>query len=167
MRGACTTMVPKAPVRPRIAAAAVLRTPRSRSAPPSKRRSLAHSQTLTGLSPASDPAGQQAVRGGQVLGVGVGVDARAGAGGEADAAAALDELDDRAVGDAEGPGDERDGLVEQRLAVRDAQGHAAEAAHRGLALGALGLGGGAAGLELGALVLDAQALAVGACAARS
>ena len=116
---------------------------------------------VDGLVAGDDPAGQQAVRGGQVLGVGVGVDARAGAGGEADAAAALDELDDRAVGDVEGPGDERDGLVEQRLAVRDAQGHAAEAAHRGLALGALGLGGGAAGLELGALVLDAQALAVG------
>ena len=115
-----------------------------------------------GLLAGEDPAGQQAVLGGQVLGVGVGVDRGAGRGGEADAVAALDELEDRAVGDAERLGDDRDGLVEQGLAVGDAEGHAPEAAHRGLAAGALGLGGGAAGLDLGALVLAAQALAVGA-----
>ena len=155
-------MIPNAPVRPRIAAAAVLRMPRPRSPGASKRRSLAHSQTVTGSSPASTQPVSRRSSVGELLGVGVGVDRGAGRGGEPDAVAALDELEDRAVGDAERLGDDRDGLVEQGLAVGDAERHAPEAAHRGLAAGALGLGGGAAGLDLGALVLDAQALAVGA-----
>src|SRR4029079_10720061 len=92
-------------------------------------------------------------------GGGGGVDRGARRGREPDAVAALDELEDRAVGDAERLRDDRDGLVEQGLAVGDAEGHAPEAAHRGLAAGALGLRCGAAGLDLGALVLDAQALA--------
>src|SRR4051812_1313993 len=99
------------------------------------------------------PAREQPLGGGGALGGGGGRDPGARAGGEPDAVAARDELEDRTVLGVEGLGDERDGLVEQRLAVRDAQGHAAEAAHRGLAAGALGFGGGAAGLELGALGL--------------
>ena len=49
----CTAMIPKAPERPRIAAAAVARIPWSRRLGTVKRRSLAHSQTMIGSSPAS------------------------------------------------------------------------------------------------------------------
>ena len=154
--------VPKAPARPRIAAPAVLRRPRPRSAAPSKRRSLAHSQTTTGSSPEMTQPVSRRSGFGECPGSEPSGRWPRPAGGEADAVAARDELEDRAVLDAEGLGDERDGLVEERLAVGDAERHAAQAAHRGLAAGALGLGGGAAGLELGALGLAAGALGVGA-----
>ena len=156
-------MIPKAPVRPRIAA-------RGGAADAAVAQRGAVEAALAGPLPdddglvaGEDPAGEQAVGVREApRGRRRGRSAAPVAGGEPDAVAALDELEDRAVGDAERLGDERDGLVEQGLAVGDAERHAAEAAHRGLAARALGLGGGAAGLELGALVLDAQALAVGA-----
>ena len=49
----CTPMTPKAPERPRMAAAAVARIPCPRRLGTLKRRSLAHSQTMIGSSPAS------------------------------------------------------------------------------------------------------------------
>src|SRR3954453_3498578 len=109
----CTAMTPNAPARPRIAAAAMLRRPCSRSAPPSRRRSLAHSHTTIGsAAPGAPPArrrgpgggappppAEPAGAGGQVLPILVGRDGRAG--GEADALAARHDLDDRAPLDVE------------------------------------------------------------------
>src|SRR6478735_5611536 len=129
---AWTPKIPKAPVRPRIAAAAVAQ-PGGVEAPLA--RPLPDGD---GLLAGEHPAGEKALLGGELLGVGAGVDRGAGRGGEPDAVAALHELEDRAVGDAEGLGDDRDGLAEQGLAVGDAEGHTPEASHRGLAARAPG-----------------------------
>src|SRR3954453_22462409 len=157
----CTAMTPNAPVRPRIAAPAGVASPRPRgaggAAQPTAPQGGAVEAPLArplpnddGLAAGDDPAGEQAVRVGQMLGVCVLGDGGAAAGRKADAIAAGDELEDRAVLDAERLRDERDGLVEERLAVGHVERHAAEAAHRRLAAGALGLGGGAARLRGGA-----------------
>ena len=150
-------MTPKAPERPRMAAAAVARMPRSRRLGTLKRRSLAHSQTMIGSSPAStwpakrcSSAGTSAPTSKPIGGDGVHV-----------RAVGL-QLADGAVLDAQRLGQHAHGLVEQQRAVGGAQRQAGQARHGRLAVGALALGGGAPRLGLGALALGDDALAVGA-----